>query len=187
MRFTGLFIAIGGVAFWLAIPRYMEEVTVLLNEIHSNLVDFILIGLMILGGIVFAYDYRTRKDENVNDKDICQKIHEELKDGIDSLDGTLTRETQEHEIEGKKIHYKHIYMNRKVFEGYFNSGNFNHINHKLQQSLQDIYHKIKIHDELVQKVVDKQYVNDDIIELNKIEKEMLKEIPSMMESLKKYF
>lgn len=184
MRFTGFFIALGSVAFWIAVPEYWEDFKKMLNEIHPDIIPIGLLSLIIVAGIVFVYDYRTRKPDN---KDIHKKLCEELKDGIESLDGTLDRETQQHEINGKKTNYKHIYMNHKVFDGYVNSGDYNQIYHELQQPLQDVYHKITIHDQLVQKIVDNEYVNEDILTLNQIEKELLKEIPPMMESLKKYF
>ncbi|MCE9653408.1 MAG: hypothetical protein K8Q89_10215 [Nitrosarchaeum sp.] len=187
MRFTGFFIALGGVAFWIAIPEYWEGFKKMLNEIHPAIIPIGLVSVMIIGAIVFVYDYRTRKNGSVSNKEVCKKIHGELKDGIESLDGHLDRKTQEHEINGKKVHYKHIYMNHRVYDGYVNSGNFNEIHHTLQQPIQDVYHKITIHDQLVQKIVDNDYVDDDVITLNQIEIEMIKEIPSVMESLKKYF
>jgi len=116
-------------------------------------------------------------------QDITKKIYDELKDGIESLDGTLPRKTRQHEINGKRIIYKHIYMNHNTFDGYVNSGEFNQINHELQQPLQDIYKKIEIHDEYVKKCESDPVDDNDVLTLNQYEKELKKEIPSMMENL----
>lgn len=191
MRYTGLLIAIAGVAFWLAVPEYWEDAKILLNEIHANLTDFILIGLMIAGGLVLVYDYRKSNSEKSDiSKKTYQKIHTELKDSLDSLDGTLDRQTIRYEINDKNVNYKHIYMNHKVFDGLVNSGDFNQISHKLQQPLQDIYGKIDIHDEYVKKIVELEndsHEEEYVLILNKREKELLKDIPPIMVKLKKYF
>lgn len=186
MRFTGFFIALGGIGFWIAIPEYWEDFRKVFNEIHPAIIPLGLVSVMIIGAIVFVYDYRTRKDVSVSSKEICQKIHEELKDGIESLDGTLDRKTRQHEINGKKINYKHIYMNHKTFDGYVNSGDFNKIKHELQTPLQDVYGKIEIHDKYVKKA-ENNATDDTVLTLNQYEKELLKEIPPMMKNLKKYF
>ena len=181
--------AIGGLAVAVGVDKWFNLVQGYLDSLYPNLSDYVLIPLILSVIVIGIYYYVTSK-KNLQDgdiKEICHKIHEELKDGIESLDGTLNRETQQHEINGKKINYKHIYMNRKVFDGYVNSGDFNQIQHELQQPLQDIYLKISIHDDLIKKIVDNEYIIEDISTLNQIEREMIKEIPSMMRSLKKYF
>lgn len=183
MKFTGFFISLGSIGFWIAITEYWGDFTKVLNEINPVIIPAGLFSLMIVGAIVFFYEYKTRKTDS---KEICQKIYGELKDGIESLDGTLDRKTIQHEINGKKINYKHIYMNHKVFDGYVNSGDFNQIHHELQQPIQDIYGKISIHDEFVKKAVDCP-IDDDILILNQYEKELKKEIPPIMEKLKNYF
>jgi len=192
MRFVGLFIAIAGVAFWLIIPEYWEEAKIMLNEIHPNLTDIILVIFMAIGAVVFLYDYIKRKSEKPEfSKETYQKIYTELKDCLDSLDGTLNRKTWQYEIKGKKVNYKHIYMNHKVFDGLVNSGDFNNIDHELQQPLQDIYGKINIHDEYVKKISELEDNSTSETEyaliLNEYEKGLLKEIPTMMKKLKKYF
>ena len=178
---------LGGVAFWIAVPEYWEEFKNMLNGIDPNIIPLGLLSLIIIAGVVFVYDYRTRKDGTIDHKEICQNIHTELKDGIESLDGTLPRKTRQHEINGKKIIYKHIYMNHNTFDGYVNSGEFNIINRELQQPIQDIYKKIEIHDEYVKKCKSDPIDNNDVLTLNQYEKELLKEIPLVMEDLKKYF
>ncbi|KAG2478955.1 MAG: hypothetical protein NPMRTH1_180002 [Nitrosopumilales archaeon] len=153
-----------------------------------------IIAYFLIGGIMasLAYGWKPRldsffdKDKN-NDKEIYKKIHTELKDGIESLNGTLDRKTIQYEIEGKKVVYKHIYMNHNVYDGLVNSGDFNQINHELQQPLQDIYGKINIHDDFVKKIVeleDNSSPDEYVLILNKYEKELLNEIPPIMEKLK---
>ncbi len=192
MRFTGLFIAMAGTAFWIAVPEYWEDMKILLSGIHPHLVHAILGVLLVIGAIVFVYDYKTRQsDKSNNHKEIYKKIHTELKDGLDSLDGTLDRKTIQYKINGKNVNYKHINMNHKVFDGLVNSGDFNQISHELQQPLQDIYGKINIHNEYVKKIVELEDNSPSEEEfaliLNGYEKELLDEIPPMMKNLKKCF
>ena len=157
-----------------------------MTDFLSYVVYFLMGGIITpIGILVYS---NLKKSNNDMQKAIYQKIHEELKDGIESLNGTLDRMTLQHEINGKKINYKHIYMNRKVFDGYINSGEFNTINYKFQQPIQDIYGKIEIHDNLVKKIETNGYsLNTDILNLNKIEKELINEVPLIMEKLRKYF
>ena len=85
MRFTGIFIAIAGVAFWLTVPEYWEDAKIMLNEIHPNLTDIILITLMIIGSLVFVYDYRTRKSENQTNNVEIQSATQEQKEHMIDL------------------------------------------------------------------------------------------------------
>jgi len=186
----------------------MSIITVILAIITGLLVDWdfsklvenqTILAYFLIAGILTSVGYGWkpridslfRKHENdENTKDFYKKIHTELKDGLESLNGTLDRKTRQHEIEEKKIVYKHIYMNHNVYDGLVNSGDFNQINHELQQPLQDIYGKINIHDDFVKKIVeleDNSSPDEYVLILNKYEKELLKEIPPTMEKLKKCF
>lgn len=185
----------------------MSVIAVILAIIVGYLVEWDLtklveantiIAYFLIGGIIasLAYGWKPRLDNffdknKDNDKELLKKLHEELKDGLDSLNGTLDRITKQFEINGKKVNYKHIYMNYKVFEGLVNSGDFNHIDHKLQQPVQDIYGKINIHNEYVKKIVelesDSAKEDEYVLILNGCERELLNDIPHLMEKLKKYF
>jgi len=187
--FVRFFVTLGVVAFWITIPEVWEESKTFLNGLYPNLTFIVLAVLLCIGAFAGIYEYKMGKKNSKNDnKELHKKLYEELKDGIESLDGTLDRFMRQHEINGKKINYIHIYMNHKVFDGYVNSGNFNHVHHELSQPLQDIYLKISIHDDLVKKIVDQGYaVDEDVLTLNKNETELKNEIPLMMKKLKQYF
>lgn len=156
----------------------------LLSEFLSYVVYFLMAGIITpIGILVVSHLHKPRNDEL---KEIYKKLHEELKDGLESLNSTLDRKTIQSEINGKKIAYKHIYMNHKVFDGLVNSGDFNHISHDLQQPIQDIYGKIEIHDKFVQKIVDDNVwpPNDEyVLTLNEYEKKLLEEVPPILKKL----
>jgi hypothetical protein len=80
-----------------------------------------------------------------------------------------------------------MYMNHKGFEGLVNSGDFNQIDHKLQQPIQDIYGKIDIHDEYVKKIVELENGStkeeEYVLILNGNEKNLLASIPPVMKEL----
>jgi predicted PurR-regulated permease PerM len=161
----------------------------LLTEFLSYVIYFLMAGIITpIGILVYAHLHKPHKD---NLKEIYKRIHGELKDSLDSLDGTLDRTTIQYKINGKLINYKHIYMNHKVFEGLVNSGDFNQIDHKLQQPIQDIYGKIDIHDDYVKKIVELENgstkEDEYVLILNGNEKELLSSIPLVMKELKKYF
>lgn len=182
----------------------MSVIAVILATIVGYLVEWdmtklvestTIIAYFLISGIIasLVYGWKPRLDtlfDKQNRKEIYKKINEELKDSLDSLNGTLDRITNQYEINGKQVSYKHIYMNYKVFEGFVNSGDFNHIDHQLQQPIQDIYGKITIHNEYVKKIVelknDPTREDEYVLILNENEKELLREIPIIMEKLKKY-
>ena len=188
MRFIKFLISLGGMAFAISVTEYWADAKNMLNEIHPNLTPILL--AVIVSIAVVAYVIGVKKD-NSDKREFCKKIHDELMDTLNSLNGMLGRETKEVIIDNKKIHYKHVYLNYLVFDTSINSGEFNLIKSNLQQSIQDIYGKIKIHDEFVRKIVNIELdpeqilvVPDDYyIILNKHEKEMLQEIPVILTKL----
>jgi len=185
----------------------MSVIAVILTIIVGYLVEWnfrklvetnTIIAYFLIGGIITssAYGWKPRLDrffdrDKGNHTDLFKNLHEELKDSLESLNGTLDRKTIQYEINGKNVNYKHIYMNHAVFDALVNSGDFNHINDKLQQPIQDIYAKIKLHNDYVKKIAElennSQYQEEYASILNGYEKESLREIPPMMDKLKKYF
>ncbi|MGI0086459.1 MAG: hypothetical protein ACREBI_00655 [Nitrosotalea sp.] len=154
------------------------------------LADFAFLGVAGFGVFLMLNGkYRWLKtSKDPEKKELYRKIHEELKDGIESLDNTLERDTYKVEVQGKEIYWKHIFMNHAVYDSLINSGDFNQIDHKLQQPIQNIYGKINIHDEHVRKMNDDDSkIQEYAIILDKYEKELLKDIPPVMQELKKYF
>lgn len=188
MHFAGLIIAVSGIVLGLVLPDIWTESKTILSEIHPYLAQSIVGGLLITGGIVYFFE--SRKPSKIQ-KEICEKIFNELDDGLQSLNGKLDRKTFECEIDGKKIYYKHIYMNYQVYDGYINSGDFNKIDHIIQQPIQDIFGKIKIHNEYVKKIVASELDPCDNLDyvsiLNETEKELLNDIPPIMLKLKNIF
>ncbi|MDE1765860.1 MAG: hypothetical protein KGI27_06245 [Thaumarchaeota archaeon] len=154
------------------------------------------IAYFLLGGIIasLVYGWKPRlerffeKHENHEKKELYKKIHEELKDAIESLDNTLERDTYKVEVQGKEIYWKHIFMNHAVYDSSIYSGDFNQIDHKLQQPIQDIYGKINLHYQGVKKIVDdRENAVEQAPILDGYEKELRKDIPTVMNELKKYF
>ncbi len=89
----------------------------MLLETDKLIVAFLISG--ILGSLGYGWKPRIgqifEKDENKDKtKNIYNQLYIELKDSLDSLDGTLERETYEYTINEKRIAYKHIFMNHKV-------------------------------------------------------------------------
>lgn len=159
----------------------------ILLETDKLIVAFLISG--ILGSLGYGWKPRIEKifekDESKDKtKNIYNQLYIELKDSLDSLDGILERETYEYTINEKHVAYKHIFMNHKVFDGLVNSGDFNKIDSKLHQPLQDIYGKIEIHDDYVGKIIESPS-DDFALVLNKYENELLDEIPPLIEKLKK--
>ena len=132
-------------------------------------------------------------------KEISHSLHEELKDCMEAIDENTRREVKEIIIEGEKKYYTLTFMNHDMYDSLIFSGKIQAVNIHLQQKIQDIFRKIKLHHqylEYVTKLRDDAKLNDvDIDEttlpyygmLADYELEVLESIPTVMKELEKNF
>lgn len=63
MKFMGFLITLAGVAFWITVTEYWDDLKKLLNEIHPAIIPVGLGILITIGIIVFVYDYTSRNSK----------------------------------------------------------------------------------------------------------------------------
>ena len=116
-----------------------------------------------------VYFYKKHHEKNMEKKQASRNLYEELNDARLTLHGD--REVIKKILDyGKEYEMYCVFLNHDVYDSLIFSGKFNFLNYKLQQSIQDIFSKIKDRNTYIQKLVD----YEDFISMKKNTKEELK-------------
>ena len=109
----------------------------------NDLAAIFTIGIIIIAPLTFLIKrWFNRRAERA---DVSKSLHGELKDALDALDGTSKRQVMEIEIDGTKMYYTLTFMNYDMYDSLIFSGKIQALNHDLQQKIQDIFRRIKGH------------------------------------------
>lgn len=111
----------------------------------SNLASLFTVAAIIIAPIAFfTKRWLNKKTERA---EVSKSLHEELKDALEALDGTAGRQVMEIEVGGDKKYYTLTFMNYDMYDSLIFSGKIQALNHDLQQKIQDIFRRIKGHQE----------------------------------------
>lgn len=111
----------------------------------SNLASLFTVGVIIIAPITFVVKrWLNKKTERA---EVSKSLHEELKDALEALDGTVGRQVMEIEVDGIKKYYTLTFMNYDMYDSLIFSGKIQALNYDLQQKIQDVFRRIKGHKE----------------------------------------
>lgn len=115
------------------------------NHTLTNIASALTAGVLIIAPL--TYVIKRRWTNNTERKDISKSLYEELKNGMEALDGTAKRQVMEIKIKDVKRYYTLTFMNYDMYDSLIFSGKIQILNHDLQQKIQDIFRRIKGHQE----------------------------------------
>ena len=115
-----------------------------------------------------VYFLKKHHEKNMEKKQASKNLYEELNDTYLILRGDkgFIKRILNY---GKEYEMYCVFLNHDVYDSLIFSGKFNFLNHKFQQSIQDIFTNIKDHNRYIQKLVD----YEDRISIKKNTKEEL--------------
>ena len=163
----------------------------------TNWTSVITAGAVVTAPI--AYVIKRWHTNNTLRKEISHSLYEELKDCMGAIDQNTKREVRKIIIDKEEKYYTLTFMNHDMYDSLIFSGKIQAINVHLQQKIQDIFRKIKLHHqylEYVTKLRDDAKLNNVNIDettlpyygmLADYECELLESIPIVMEELEKKF
>lgn len=157
-----------------------------------------LITILSVIGIPLAYFSNQNKKENEKkQKEIDERtrasenLHGELGDALDALDAVKYKDDfWTLEFGDKEVQYMNRSLNHDIYDSLIFSGKINFLRHNLQQKIQDIFKRIKVHNDYITKIremedkkdnEDKTY--DYYKRLEDIEKILLTDVPIAMKKL----
>lgn len=165
-----------------------------------------LITILSVIGVPSAYfsnqnrkESEEKQEEEKERKQASQNLYGELQDTLDSLDRTkFPKDASTLEIKGQPdIFFMNRDLNHDFYDSLVFSGKINFLRHELQQEVQDVFKRIKMHNEyltLVMKMQDEQEDNSIPEKTYKYYKWMdhtevvlAKEIPEIQKKLKEDF
>ena len=115
------------------------------NHILTNIASVLTAGALIITPLTYVikkwWTNKTDKEE------VSQSLYAELKNGLEALNGTVKRQVMEIEIKDVKKYYTLTFMNYDMYDSSIFSGKIQTLNHDLQQEIQDIFRRIKGHQE----------------------------------------
>jgi len=122
---------------WIVTSLNMENIALI------NLTSIITAGAVV--GAPLVYVIKRWLTTNTQRKEVSQSLHDELKNGLEALDGTSKRQVMKIQIKGLNKYYTLTFMNYDMYDSLINSGQIQALNHELQQEIQDIFRRIKGH------------------------------------------
>lgn len=137
--------------------------------------------------------------QNTLRKEISNSLWNELEDCVNAIDDNTKRDQMEITIDGNKKRYTLTFMNYDMYDSLIFSGKIQAINIELQQDIQSIFRKIKLHRQYLEYVTNLR----DTAKLNNVniddtslpyygmiadyESELLGLVPDIMKKLEKNF
>ena len=163
----------------------------------NNLASLFTVGIIAIAPIIFIVKQRLHK--RTERQETSKSLHEELRDALESLDGTKGRQVMKIKIGNVDKYYTLTFMNYDMYDSLIFSGQIQSINHDLQQKIQDIFRRIKGHQEYLKytsQLRDNAKLNDKDMDetttpyyslIADYESELEELIPPIMKELEKNF
>lgn len=139
---------------------------------------------------------RRQKEEDERSR-ISRNLYGELHDALKGLDETKhEKDLKKLQMKDKEdVYFMNRFLNHDIYDSLITSGKINFLTYELQQEVQDIFTRIKKHNYYLTLTSEIQDREKEITEsayayyelIGNYEKELIKEIPDMMERLKKDF
>lgn len=164
------------------------------------------IAILSLVGVPIAYfsnqdkKEKERKQKEIDERNLASRnLYGELQDAQDSLDrAKYPEEACSFKIEGDgEVFFMNRDLNHDFYDSMIFSGRINFLKHELQQKVQDVFKRIKTHNNyltLVMNMQDDEENNAIPIKahkyykwMDKTEVRLLQEIPDIMKKLKEDF
>ena len=173
--------------------------------IFSNLIENNLLGSAAAVATiitVFISAYKHFKDKNNEKMRASQNLYLELGDTLRSLDYDKSPENfgrvkVEGRAERKDLYFMSMYLNHDFYDSLISSGKINFLEPDLQQPIQNIFKRIKMHNEFLAttKRMRDQQTNDSVPKqayqyyewMDEHEVYLSREIPPMMKKLRQHF
>jgi len=186
----------GGFTIWSA-PEAFEGKEALLNwAAVGTLVALVVAPVKYFNDVRIRENERRQKEEEERSR-ISRNLYGELHDASKGLDETKHEEDlKKLQMAGKEdVYFMNRFLNHDIYDSLINSGKINFLTYELQQEVQDIFTRIKKHNYYLTLTSEIQDREKTITEsayayyelMGKYEKQLIKEIPDMMERLKKDF
>ena len=157
---------------------------------------------LIVAPVKYFNDVKVKEKERIKKEDdersrISRNLYGELHDALKGLDEkkhekdfrVLTMKDKE------DVYFMNRFFNHDIYDSLINSGKINFLTYELQQEVQDIFTRIKKHNyylTLTSEITDREKTITESVYsyyelMGNYEKQLLKDIPDMMERLKKDF
>ena len=167
------------------------------NHILTNIASVLTAGVLIITPL--TYVIKRWLNDNKLRKEISHSLHEELKDCIDAIDENTKRDQMDIVIKDNKKRYTLTFMNHDMYDSLIFSGKIQALNIELQQDIQSIFRKIKLHHKYLEyatKLRDEAKLNNKNIDdttgpyygmIADYESELLESIPRIRKKLENNF
>ena len=154
-------------------------------------------GVVVIAPLSYVIKrWHTNKTEK---KTISKSLHAELRDAMQTLNGTVKRQVMEIDVNGKKMYYTLAVIHYDMYDSLIFSGKIQLLDNAMQQEIQNVFRMIKEHQEHIHHILlltDQSKIhNTDIVKITnpyyeliaKYELTMEQLIPKIMKKLKENF